>query len=139
MKTYKIYKDQNSIFNNFNTLEEAETWALENYDNTWAVELASENQQITPLTIERRLPLDIDFGYQIIGEFLKDNRLYGYIPIQDSINLLNKFSDIEKLCRLGAIKDVQTLMQDVIVDDIFTQERKDKYLSMITEYLNYYK
>ena len=69
MKTYKIYKDQNSIFNNFNTLEEAETWALENYDNTWAVELASENQQITPLTIERRLPLDIDFGYQIIGEF----------------------------------------------------------------------
>ena len=40
MKTYKIYKDQNSIFNNFNTLEEAETWALENYDNTWAVELA---------------------------------------------------------------------------------------------------
>jgi hypothetical protein len=139
MKTYKIYKDQNSIFNNFNTLEEAETWALENYDNTWAVELASENQQITPLTIERRLPLDIDFGYQIIGEFLKDNRLYGYIPIQDSINLLNKFSDIEKLCRLGAIKDVQTLMQAVIVDDIFTQERKDKYLSMITEYLNYYK
>ena len=133
MKTYKIYKDQNSIFNNFNTLEEAETWALENYDNTWAVELASENQQITPLTIERRLPLDIDFGYQIIGEFLKDNRLYGYIPIQDSINLLNKFSDIEKLCRLGAIKDVQTLMQAVIVDDIFTQERKDKYLSMITE------
>ena len=139
MKTYKIYKDQNSIFNNFNTLEEAEAWALENYDNTWAVELASENQQITPLTIERRLPLDIDFGYQIIGEFLKDNRLYGYIPIQDSINLLNKFSDIEKLCRLGAIKDVQTLMQAVIVDDIFTQERKDKYLSMITEYLNYYK
>lgn len=138
MKTYKIFKGLDSIFNNFNSLEEAQQWTLDNYDNTWSVTLASDNEQFRPLTIENRLPFDIDFGYQIINEFLKDNRLHGYISIQDSIALLNKFSDIEKLCRLGAIKDVQVLMQGVVVDTIFTQERKDKYLLMINNYLNSY-
>jgi hypothetical protein len=138
MKTYKIYKGLDSIFHNFNTLEEAQQWVLDNYDNTWSVQLASENEQFQPLTVETRLPFDIDFGLQIINEFLKDNRLYGYISIQDSINLLNKFSDIEKLCRLGAIKDVEVLMQGIVVDNIFTQERKDKYLLMITNYLSSY-
>jgi hypothetical protein len=139
MKTYKIYKGLDSVFHNFNSLAEAEQFVIDNYDNTWSVVLASDSEQITPLTIEDRLPFDIDFGHQIINEFLLDNRLHGYISIQDSINLLNKFSDIEKLSRLGAIKDVEILMQNVIVDDIFTQARKDKYLAMITEYLNYYK
>lgn len=138
MKTYKIYKGLDSIFHNFNTIEEAQQWTLDNYDNTWSVILASENEQFRPLTIENRLPFDIDFGYQIINEFLVDNRLYGYISIQDSITLLNKFSDIEKLCRLGAIKDVQVLMENVVVDNIFTQVRKDKYLLMINNYLNSY-
>jgi hypothetical protein len=139
MKTYKIYKGLDSVFHNFNSLAEAEQFVFDNYDNTWSVVLASDSEQIIPLTIEDRLPFDIDFGHQIINEFLLDNRLHGYISIQDSINLLNKFSDIEKLSRLGAIKDVKILMQNVIVDDIFTQARKDKYLAMITEYLNYYK
>ena len=138
MKTYRIYKDRDSVFHNFNNMEEAQQWTLENYDETWSIELAPETQQIIPLTIEKRLPFDIDFGHQIINQFLLDNRLHGYISIQDSINLLNKFSDIEKLSRLGAIKDVKILMQNVIVDDIFTQARKDKYIQMISDYLGLY-
>jgi hypothetical protein len=92
-------------------------------------------KNLTPL---QKLPLDIEFGTQLINIFLEDNRTFGYISIEDSITLLNKFNDIEKLCRLGSIKDVQTLMQNVITDNIFTQERKDKYLQMITDYLNSY-
>ena len=138
MKTYRIYKNLDSIFHNFNSLEEAQQWVLENYDNTWSVVLASDNQQITPITPENRLPFDIDFGNELINLFLLDNRQYGYISVEDSIALLSKFSDIEKLCKLGAIRDVQLLMQSITVDLIFTQERKDKYMSMINEYLAYY-
>jgi len=138
MKTYRVYKNLDSIFHNFNSLEEAQQWVLENYDNTWSVVLASDNQQITPITPENRLPFDIDFGNELINLFLLDNRQYGYISVEDSIALLSKFSDIEKLCKLGAIRDVQLLMQNITVDLIFTQERKDKYMSMINEYLAYY-
>ena len=138
MKTYKIYKGLDSLYHNFNSLTEAQNWTLTNYDSSWSVELAKDNEQITPISIEDRLPFDIDFGHQVINEFLKDNRLHGQISIQESINLLNKFSDIEKLCRLGAIKDVQVLMENVVVDNIFTQVRKDKYLLMINNYLSSY-
>jgi len=138
MKTYRVYKNLDSIFHNFNSLEEAQQWVLENYDNTWSVVLASDNQQIAPITPENRLPFDIDFGNELINLFLLDNRQYGYISVEDSIALLSKFSDIEKLCKLGAIRDVQLLMQNITVDLIFTQERKDKYMSMINEYLAYY-
>lgn len=138
MKTYKISKNSETIYHNFNSLEEAQQWTSDNYDNTWIVSLATENEQLKPLTIEYRLPYDIEFGNQLINEFLKDNRLHGYISIEDSISLLGKFSDIEKLCRLGAIKDVEYLMQNIVVDNVFTQVRKDKYLQMISEYLNYY-
>lgn len=138
MKTYKIHKGLDSLYHNFNSLTEAQNWTLTNYDSSWSVELAKDNEQITPISIEDRLPFDIDFGHQVINEFLKDNRLHGQISIQESINLLNKFSDIEKLCRLGAIKDVQVLMESIVVDNIFTQVRKDKYLLMINNYLNSY-
>ena len=137
MQTYKIYKDFWACFKNFNSLEDAQIYA-DSLGSGYIAELASPEDQIPILTPTERLPLDIDFGNQLINTFLEDNRNYGYISIQDSITLLNKFNDIEKLCRLGSIKDVQTLMQNVIVDNIFTQERKDKYLQMITDYLNSY-
>jgi hypothetical protein len=137
MKTYKIYKDFWACFKNFNSLEDAQIYA-DNLGLGYIAELALPEDQIPVLTSLQKLPLDIDFGNQLINTFLEDNRNYGYISIQDSITLLNKFNDIEKLCRLGSIKDVQTLMQNVIVDNIFTQERKDKYLQMITNYLNSY-
>jgi hypothetical protein len=138
MKTYRIYKDLDTIFHNFNSLEEAQQWVLDNYDDSWSVILASENEQIKPLTPQNRLTFDIEFGNELINLFLLDNRGYGYISPEDSIALLNKFSDIEKLCKLGAIRDVQLLMQNITVDLIFTQERKDKYVNMINEYLAYY-
>lgn len=140
MKTYKAYKDLISYFKNFNSLEDAELYFYEKLDNTYTIILAPDNEQISDFnpTSEQRLPIDIDFGNQLINQFLLDNREMGYISIQDSIILLNKFNDIEKLSRLGAIKDVKILMQNVIVDNIFTQERKDKYIQMISDYLNSY-
>lgn len=138
MKTYKAFKDSISYFKNFNSLQEAELYFYENLDNTYSVIIAPDNEQISDFnpTPEQRLPIDIDFGNELINQFLLDNREIGNISLQDSINLLNKFNDIEKLSRLGAIKDVQLLMQNVVTDNIFTQIRKDKYLQMINNYLN---
>lgn len=137
MKTYKIYKDNWACFKNFNSTEDAQIYANE-LGQGYTVIIADPQDQIHVLTLEQRLPLDIQFGNQLINQFLLDNREIGYISIQDSITLLNKFNDIEKLSRLGAIKDVLLLMQNVVTDNIFTQVRKDKYLQMINNYLNSY-
>jgi hypothetical protein len=135
MQTYKIYKDYWACFKNFNSIEDAQIYA-DSLGLGYIAELALPEDQIPILTPAQRLVFDIDFGTQLINTFLEDNRIFGYISIQDSIILLNKFNDIEKLCRLGAIRDVEVLMQNVIIDNIFTQERKDKYLQMIVDYLN---
>lgn len=138
MKTYKAQKDYISYFKNFGSLQDAENYFYLNLGNDYIISLADDNEQIPILTPIQRLQLDIDFGNQLINSFLEDNRNYGYISLQDSMILLEKFNNIEKLSRLGAIRDVKVLMENVVVDNIFTQERKDKYLGMIINYLNSY-
>jgi hypothetical protein len=138
MQTYKAQQNLVSYFKNFSSLVDAENYFYSALGNDCTVELASPQDQIPVVTPVERLQTDIEFGNQLINTFLEDNRNYGYISLDESIVLLNKFNNIEKLCRLGSIKDVQTLMQNVITDNIFTQERKDKYLQMITNYLNSY-
>jgi hypothetical protein len=85
-----------------------------------------------------QLKEDLKFGQFLIEEFLKDNRL---LPIsftpESSLLIFQKFSDVEALCRLGDIKSVRLLLIGKEVDQIFTQERKNKYIQMCDEHLVY--
>lgn len=136
MITYKISKDYWSTLQNFNNIQEAEAWALEKVGEGCTVTISDE--QILPITAEQKLQSDLQFGDILIKEFLKDNRLI--VPIvtpTESLELLNKFQNIEKLASLGDIKSVSILLNGIAVDNrLFTQERKDKYLTMISDYLN---
>lgn len=136
MKTYKILKDNWATFQNFNSLEEAEIWALEKLGQGCTVIISDE--QILPITAEQKLQLDLEFGKQLIKDFLTDNRLITpAVSPTESLELLNKFQNIEKLASLGDIKSVSILLNGIAVDNrLFTQERKDKYLTMISNYLN---
>ena len=49
---------------------------------------------------------------------------------------MTKFSTTLSFAQVGAITSVQYHIQNMATDDIFTQERKDKYLQLITNYLN---
>jgi hypothetical protein len=137
METYKIYKDSWACYKNFNTQQDAELFAS-SLGSGYLVVLADPKDKIIPITLEQRLPADIDFGISLINEFLLDNRKIGYISNQDSISLLTKFKDIKEMCSLGAIRDVQVMMGNVVTDTVFTQDRKNKYLEMINSYLNNY-
>lgn len=136
MKTYKILKDNWATFQNFNSLEEAEIWALEKLGQGCTVIISDE--QILPITAEQKLQLDLEFGKQLIKDFLTDNRLITpAVSPTESLELLNKFQNIEKLASLGDIKSVSILLNGIAVDNrLFTQERKDRYLTMIGDYLN---
>jgi hypothetical protein len=72
-----------------------------------------------------------------VEEFLIDNRLITPpVTEQESLQLLNQFSNVERLAKLGDIKSVKILLGQIQTDNkIFTQSRKDKYLLQIDEHL----
>jgi hypothetical protein len=139
MMTYKITNTDNpywAVFKNFQNLQDAQTFA-NNLGNTYSAELASPENQIPDLTPEQKLQNDIQFGNQLIEMFLLDNRLITpSVTEQESVMLLNQFNSIERLAKLGDIKSTYILLEQIQTDvRIFTQERKDKYLTLINNYL----
>jgi hypothetical protein len=133
MTTFKIEKDLITYFKNFNTLQEAEIYTLEVLGIGWTVTVSEE--QIIPLTPQQQLESDIFFGKNMIQQFLIDNRELGTIPVSDQLIQLDKFKDINTLLGVGALKASYDLIAITSTDQYFTQQRKDKYLNEISNYL----
>lgn len=133
MTTFKIEKDLITYFKNFNTLQDAETYTLEVLGVGWTVTVSEE--QITPLTPQQQLESDIFFGKNMIQLFLIDNRELGVIPVSEQLIQLDKFKDINTLLGVGALKASYDLITITSTDQYFTQQRKDKYLNEISNYL----
>lgn len=135
MVTYKISKENWATYQLFNSLIEADQWTLTNLGTGYIVEI-SPDVQIEPKSPQEKLDEDINFGKMLIEMFLLDNRLIvpAVTPVE-SLELLNKFQNVEKLASLGDIKSVKALLYNISVDNrLFTQERKDKYLFLINGY-----
>ena len=49
--------------------------------------------------------------------------------------ILVKFRDILAFAQTGAIESINVHLPSIPVDEVFTQERKDKYIQMVTDYL----
>ena len=133
MTTFKIEKDLITYFKNFNTLQEAEIYTLEVLGIGWTVTVSED--QIMPLTPQQQLESDIFFGKNMIQQFLIDNRELGTIPVSDQLIQLDKFKDINTLLGVGALKASYDLITITSTDQYFTQQRKDKYLNEISNYL----
>lgn len=135
MATYLISKDFYSTLQNFNTIQQCEDWVLNTLGDGYTITISEE--QIPPITPEQKLEGDLQFGQQLIKEFLLDNRLITpTVTPSESLQLLSEFNNIEKLANLGDIRSVQLLLSNITTDNrLFTQERKDKYLSLINGYL----
>ena len=130
MDYYKIYKDQWSLIKQFATLEDAQAFA----DTLGTGYTAEFYKAYTPPTIQQRLSMDLDFGSHIIYIFVEDNRVMDITPEQSEAVLV-KFRDILAFAQTGAITSIDNYLPLIPTDDVFTQERKDKYISMITDYL----
>lgn len=140
MQTYKITDTNNVswiLLRNFDNLQSAQLFA-ENLGNNYSAEISDE--QIPSITLEQKLQNDIKFGNELIKTFLLDNRyIEPTVTPNESLELLNKFNDIQKLASLGDIKSVQILLNSIQTDlRLFTIERKEKYILMISNYLEQY-
>lgn len=134
MTVYKLEFGNTSI--EFATYEQASQ-----YKATRNIE--SDIVEVEVKTIEPKMDLggllenNLKFGNNLIKTFLLDNyNLPQSFTLQQSIDLMIKFEAIIKLCQLGDVKSVLVLLPTIEVDEIFTQQRKQKYVEMIDNYLN---
>ena len=131
MNYYKIYKDNWSVVQKYETLEEAEAVAS-TYGSGYEVELIGA---VEPLSIQVRLQMDLDFGQKLIYTFVEDNRIQG-INTTQSEQLLVEFRDILGFAQTGAITSISVYLPNLPTNDVYTIERKEKYIAMINGYLN---
>jgi len=88
----------------------------------------------------QKVDLDVSFGLSLIKIFRADNAQYEQdnnvqITVQESLTLMGKFQSLIGLCQVGAIAEAYAILPSIQPDDIFTQERKDKYLGLLQNYL----
>lgn len=130
MNYYKISKDLWSCISRFDTLEEAQAFA-DSLGTGYLVEYVGPYE---PPSLQDRLQMDMSFGQQLVFIFVEDNRIMDITPEQSEAVLV-KFRDILAFAQTGAITSIQTYLPLIPVDEVFTQERKDKYIQMINDYL----
>ena len=130
MNYYKIFKDFWSCIKKFESLDAAQAFA----DSLGEGYTAEYYAPYTPMTIQERLNLDMSFGQELVYVFVEDNRIMDITSAQSEA-VLQKFRDILAFAQTGAITSIATYLPAIPVDEVFTQERKDKYIQMITDYL----
>jgi len=115
--------------NNYCDPEHTEFWlvpVLDGYEQFFTKEELSgldSDQQLLQEQIAK--------GKIIIESYLLDNKKLD-ITSAESLDQLSKFATIKTLLEVGAITLAQSLLSQTPPDKIFTQERKDKYLSMLS-------
>ena len=130
MNYYKIIKGLYSVIKRFDTLVEAQAFA----DTVGVGYTAEFYAPYVPLTLQERLDSDLRFGQELIYVFVEDNRIMAITSAQ-SDSVLVKFRDILSFAQTGAITSIATYLPAIPIDEVFTQERKDKYIKMISTYL----
>lgn len=130
MNYYKISKDLWSTIQKFESLDAAQAFA----DSLGQGYTAEYYAPYTPPTLQERLTMDLQFGQDLVYVFVEDNRIMDITPAQSEAVLV-KFRDILAFAQTGAITSINTYLPAIPVDEVFTQERKDKYIQMITDYL----
>jgi len=137
MNTYKISKGSWSEYKNFESLEAAQSYAS-GLGQGYTVALSDE--KIEDEDASARVQSQFDFGISLIKLFRVDNAQYEkdndtIITPSETLTLMSKFGSVISLCQVGAIKEVAEFLPSLEVDVIFTQERKDKYQTLINNYL----
>jgi len=131
MGIYKIYKDNWHNITHFDNLTAAQAKA-DSLGSGYSVEFVGN--EVVP-TAEERLWMDQDFCKELVDIFLRDNRAAGVTGAQGE-SLMGKFATALSLAQVGSVTSVNYHITNMAVDSIFTQERKDKYLTLIQKYLS---
>ena len=73
---------------------------------------------------------NIEKGKNVLLEYLADNKELS-ITNEQSIMQLQKFASVKQLLEVGDLQSAAYLISVTETDEVFTQIRKEKYLSML--------
>jgi len=132
MNYYKISKDLWSVTEKYNTIEEAQAFADSLPNGPYTVEYIGP---YTPVSVAERLTMDMDFCQELINTFVYDNREMGTTQAQNDA-LMTKFQTILSFAQVGGVLSIEAHLPTIQTDEVFTQERKDKYIQTISDYLS---
>jgi hypothetical protein len=133
MNKYKIYKPgiNRYLIKEFINDSDAASFA-NSYDDGWNwLNLGP----IPQLETGTKIKTDTKFCQLLTNRFLTENRDAG-ITEPESIALLAQFKDILSMAQGGAVGSVYSLLQNVTVGTIYTQERKNRDLADLESYIN---
>jgi len=130
MTLYKLIKGDSVVIRS--TLQEIEAFKQANPE--WAgIEAVSYWEEPVPEPEPDPLQIvkeNIAKGEAMILDYLADNRRMR-LTNEQSLQQLQKFQVIKALLQVGDLGSAKYLLSVTEVDDVFTQERKDKYLAML--------
>ncbi len=135
MQYYIVIKDNMSQFLPFASLEAAkEYW---NYLQTCEIK---PYDYIGP-TEEQKLSARQTFGKELLNEYLLDNDKIandrGYpFSVQETGQQATKFQLVLGILPLGSLLQTLAVIEATPTDTIFTQERKDKYIAKLNQFLS---
>jgi hypothetical protein len=134
MDYYRVYKNDWSTVRQFASINDAQSFA-DSLGSGYVAEFWKAFQQPD---IYQKLQMDMDFCQNLISEFLEDNRNMNITPEQSDAVLM-KFKDILSFAQTGAVASLNVHLPLIPVDEIFTQERKNKYVNQISEYMQIFE
>lgn len=130
MIKYRLVNNNTSI--DFISFEDA--LQFKNDNSEWINVEIEEYEENIPvvyeINVEELVLKDIEKGRQVIISYLADNKKMTLTPAQDIYQMQN-FAGIKALLEVGAIQTAKYLISQLPTDDILTEERKTKYLSML--------
>lgn len=130
MDYYKISKDLWSCVKKFESLEAAQAFA----DSLGPGYTAEFYAPYTPPSAAEKVQMNLAFGADLIQIFVTDNAEMN--PTQEQSDaLLVKFQNILSFAQVGGITSINNHLPTIPTDEIYTEERKEKYLQMIADYL----
>lgn len=137
MNNYEIKKEYRAFIKPFTDYAAAESWAISYFTDNFTI---TDLGAVIPLTEAEKLQLRQDFGKQLLNKYLMDNdalaKERGYpFTVEETAQQAQKFQLVMGILPLGSLKQCLDIITVTATDTIFTQERKDKYISELNNFL----
>ena len=136
MQTYNITNGKITYTIDFASLADAQSFA-DGLGVGYTATLAPPNEQIPPITGAERVQMGLEFGDELKVTFLNDNQSSPLFPFTEAQNnaLMAKFQTILSFAQVGSILQISEILPSIVIDEIFTQARKDNYIAMCANFL----
>jgi hypothetical protein len=137
MHYYEIKKENRGVIKPFSKLEDAQAWAFGYFGDGYTItDLGPVPQKSEAEKLSERQ----DFGKQLLNDYLMDNdaiaKERGFpFTVEETAQQATKFQLVMGILPLGSLKQSLDVISVTATDTIFTQERKDKYIAALQNFI----